>query len=66
MYQMLQDKFLPDYQEIEQELEDNNSFLMAAVTDLENQEVDESFSSYILQPDPMTEQYGSYRQCDKH
>ena len=38
------------------ELEDNNSFLSiainSAVKDLEHQEVDETFSSYILQPDP--------------
>ena len=66
IYQVLQDRFLPDYQEIEQELEDNSSFLsiaFSAVKDLENQEVDETFSSYILQPEPLAEaQYGGYRQ----
>ena len=63
IYQDLQDRFLPEYQEIAQELEDNTSFLsiaFSAVKDLENQEVDESFSSYILQPEET--HYGSYRQ----
>ena len=67
MYQLLHEKYIPDYQEIEQELEDQSSFLsiaFSAVKDLENQEVDESFSSYILQQENMTEaqQYGNYRQ----
>eukprot|EP00090_Calanus_glacialis_P028616 TRINITY_DN45936_c0_g1_i1.p1 TRINITY_DN45936_c0_g1~~TRINITY_DN45936_c0_g1_i1.p1 ORF type:complete len:1124 (-),score=212.01 TRINITY_DN45936_c0_g1_i1:40-3411(-) len=67
VYQDLQDKHqLPDH-DFEQELDDNNSFLSiainSAVKDLENQEVDETFSSYILQPEPITDssQYGPYR-----
>ena len=66
VYQDLQDKLLPDH-DFEQELDDNNSFLSiainSAVKDLENQEVDETFSSYILQPEPIsdTSQYGPYR-----
>ena len=66
VYQDLQDKLLPDH-DFEQELDDNNSFLSiainSAVKDLENQEVDETFSSYILQPEPITDssQYGPYR-----
>ena len=64
IYQGLQDKFLPDYQEIEQELEDNTSFLsiaFSAVKDLENQEVDETFSSYITFPESLTEAQYQYR-----
>ena len=64
IYQGLQDKFLPDYQEIEQELEDNTSFLsiaFSAVKDLENQEVDETFSSYITFPESLTESQYQYR-----
>ena len=64
IYQGLQDKFLPDYQEIEQELEDNTSFLsiaFSAVKYLENQEVDETFSSYITFPESLTESQYQYR-----
>ena len=52
--------------EFEQDLEDPNSFLSSAINsavkDLENPEMDETFSSYILQPDPVADTYGSYRQ----
>ena len=52
-YQDLQERFFSNCHDFEQELDDNNSFLSfaikTAVKDLENQEVDETFSSYILQ-----------------
>ena len=63
MYRDLQDKLLPN-SELEQELEDSNSFLsIAMMKDLEHSEVDETFSSYILQPEPIgdSNQYGPYR-----
>ena len=54
------ERLYPDH-DLEQELDDNNSFLSiainSAVKDLEHQEVDETFSSYILQP----ETYAPYR-----
>ena len=54
------ERLYPDH-DLEQELDDNNSFLSiainSAVKDLEHQEVDETFSSYILQPEP----YAPYR-----
>ena len=67
VYHDLQDKqvererLYPDH-ELEQELDDNNSFLSIAINDLtnkdlEHQGVDETFSSFILQPEP----YSSYR-----
>ena len=67
MYRDLQDKLLPN-NELEQELDDSTSFLSIAINsavmkDLEHSEVDETFSSYILQTEPIgdSNQYGPYR-----
>ena len=64
IYRDLQAKLLPD-NDLDQELDDSNSFLSIAINSavLEHSEVDETFSSYILQPDPMgdSSQYAPYR-----
>ena len=64
-YQDLQERFFSNCHDFEQELDDNNSFLSFAIKDaekaLENQEVDETFSSYILQQEPgLTETVPQY------
>ena len=67
MYRELQEKLLPN-NEVEQELDDSNLFLSMAINsavmkDLEHSEVDETFSSYILQTEPIGDpsQYGPFR-----
>ena len=67
MYRELHSKLLPN-NELEQELDDSTSFLSFAISsavmkDLEHSEVDETFSSYILQTEPIGEpnQYVPYR-----
>ena len=67
MYRELQERLLPN-NELEQELDDSNSFLSIALNsavmkDLEHSEVDETFSSYILQTDAIGDnsQYGPFR-----
>ena len=67
MYRELQKRLLPN-NELEQELEDSNSFLSfalnsAVMKDLEHSEVDETFSSFILQTDAIgdSSQYGPFR-----